>query len=253
MIKILLYSVMAALCLTLSSCKTLHVGLEHAKTSGGFVNSSLTTIGTLYVVDTQDGRFGSMWREEELDMERFPRGTEVSGDRRTELAQSGVSVTFDGPFSDALKADVGARLSRETKIELKQYATERLRSSYSALNSPEARDLRQRLGDQYADNQRYRFVFVYGVTAADTATFTVGNRSDDAENRLYVNVGGQKYEVKFHGDKSSYWEGKKTPVLFEVATFALKTNPKPSGATGYQFFYDASKHLNLTHLFNNRS
>jgi hypothetical protein len=234
---------LAAVVLCGCTTRNLSVGIENARTSGGYINSTLTTIGTLFVVDTQAG---SIWREDEIDVSRFERGTQVSGDRRTERATAGLSVSFDGPVSEAIKAEAGATVARETKVELKDFSTERLRSSYAVLNSSMARGVRQRLGHQYADNDRFRFVFVYGVTAANHATFSVGTGSNDSTNRLYVSIGGEKYEVKFQGERSSEWEGKRTPVLFSADVFRLQR----SGSSSFEFVRDTNSQLTLTSLLN---
>ena len=233
-----------------SSCTPrVTVGIEHAQTSSGYVNSGLRNEGTFVLVDLHGNGAIDL---DELDLSPFARRAILSGELKKDSSFSNMSFAFSGPISAALKAKAEAAISKETFAVLEKFSTSRLRDPVHALNSPELVEWRRRMGDQYASTPelqaRYRFLFVSGSVKADSASFGMGTAREGPGNKLVIEVEGQKFEVAYQGGKYSDWKGSQTPVLINVRVYRL--DKEESGASGYRFSYETEKVVNVTERLN---
>ena len=225
------------------------VGVAHAKTEQGFINTSQTPIGTLYVVDTNltEKKF---WRETEINT-TTDKATPTQGEHIASNIEKGLKVDFDSgdlmsKLSKEAKANIGLKVLNSTKVILKNYKTNRFRSSYTALNSSENMDVRKQISEQYGVSPRYKYVLVSGVWEADEANITVGYKPEN--NKFTISLKNTALvDASVTNNKGISIKGKNVPVLFNVDIFKLE---RSNGATGYRFVRDNSCKANLTDLFN---
>lgn len=240
----------AVLAITLTSCtRTVTVGLDNARFQTGYLNSKLVSPGTLLLVDREaspDKRVTLSLRPK-IDNNSIEPGT--GGDSLVSSATSGLSVSGALP-GDAATAQLSADLAKQTSVTLKQFVSYRFEDPRFVLNDPDFAQQRSELGEQFANNKRYSFIFIAGCTKADKIDISVGT-PEGKENGLKLTVAGKDYKVTYNRSTRTEWEAKSQPVFVQPRLYNLVRSG--SGGTGFRFEEDRSSQVDLTGMLNNAS
>jgi hypothetical protein len=237
--------------LFLTGCKVqeVKVGVENAKFQHGYLNSKLLGQGTLLLWDMEAAA------DRQLTIVPSPRTEDndlvdhAGGAKLASVASSGVSVHGALPL-EQVSVSTKAEIARQTAVVVEDFQSKRFYDSDFVLNEPDFAERRQTLGEQYADNDKIRFIFIAGATVADDAAIEVGTPTE-RPNEFELAIGGKKYRLSYYGTKSIEWQGSQEPVFIQPRVYKIVKDE--AGATGYRFLEDRRIQFDLTQMLTNAS
>jgi hypothetical protein len=208
----------------LTACKsTINMPLDHAKLADGYINSATLDFGHVLVWDTKSNRVESIYR---ITPQMVPtssvdsgpsfqsKDTSVSRDTKIELSAA-PTVT------DAAKVEATAQFINSTDVTLTNYNPREYKDARYTLNSPELRQWRQSLSEEYTGPE-YRFVFISRVTDGDEIHIgrkSAGNFGADAN---IVQAGQYKFKVTYDNELSKTIKAKQAPLTVQPSVFSFR-------------------------------
>lgn len=234
-----------------AGCKVqeLKVGVENAKFQHGYLNSKLLGQGTLLLWDMEAAK------DRQLTIVPSPKTDDndtvdhAGGTKLVSVASSGVSVSGSLPL-EQVSASAKTEIARQTAVVVEEFKSKRFYDSDFVLNEPDFAERRQALGQEYANNDKIRFIFISGATVADDAAIEVGTPTERPDE-FELSIGGKKYRLSYYGTKSVEWQGSQEPVFIQPRVYKIVEDQ--SGATGYRFVEDRRIHFDLTQMLTEAS
>ncbi len=232
------YAVVFIATIFLSACSA-KVITANAPVDRGNINSLGATLGSIYRVNLNNGRF--IKTTDELTAQNyFSKPGKINQQNKGTLEvgfSRGVKIEFSGipeGIEATAKADITDSISFKM-IDFKE--TETVYSGEDILNSKEFVNFRQNQ-KAYA-NDNYRYVFIRKSTTAKTVETYWGSTDEQREkvNGGNVEIKVGTVNVTVNGGFSSAFKcsGVDNQCVIVAEVLKLVPNPNPSGATGYKF------------------
>lgn len=232
-------------CLT-ACTSTINMPLDHAKLADGYINSSTLDFGHVLVWDTVSNRVGSIYRiapnmVPSANVDSGPRyrmkDSSISRDTKIELSAAPV-------VSEAAKGEATAQFINSTDVCLTNYNPREFRDARYVLNSPELREWRQSLSEEYTGPQ-YRFIFISRVT--DGEKIQIGRESSGSAGAAanVVQVGQFKFKVTYNNKTSATIEAEQAPLTVNPSIFSFHIQ-----GDSYRFYRDLNTPFNFQSLKN---
>jgi hypothetical protein len=222
------------------------VAVENAKFQQGYLNSKLLGTGTLLLWDQAAAPEQQLTILPGPDTENNRTVRHAGGRELASMASSGVSVSGSLPGA-TVSAEAEAEITRQTSVVVREFEALRFHDPDFVLNEEDYADYRVQLGDQHADNDLVRFIFIAGATVADDACISIGTPTDNP-NEFKLRIAGKEYRLSYSGVKSVEWSGAREPVFIQPRVYRIARDA--AGATGYRFVEDRQIRFNLTEMLN---
>jgi len=218
--------------LIVSGCASATVDLRNAPVGAGNINSRLAQLGDVYLWDkTTDVTV----RVAQFSGVGFETKHPIKGGIKRETAHDAISIAFTG-VAYGVQGTARAAIASSTVFEMTNYEEAAFSFPGDALNGHEVTAWRSRQGG-YA-NDRYRFIFVHRVFAADSVSLKWNGEKDDGGN-LTVAVPGVDVEVNYKNSNAVECGGVQAVCIITTQVFRLVE--AGNGATGYEFVTDTSE------------
>jgi hypothetical protein len=223
-----------AICWLTNCTSTINMPLDHAKLADGYINSSTLDFGHVLIWNTKSNRVATIYRitpkmVPSADIDSGPRysnrNSSVSRDTKIELSAA-PAVT------ETAKVEATAQFINSTDINLVNYNPREYRDARYVLNSPELRNWRQTLSEEFTGPE-YRFIFISRVI--DGNKIQIGrNSSGSAGAEANVIQAGQfKFKVTYDNKSNATIEAEQAPLTVSPSVFSFRIQ-----GDSYRFYRD---------------
>jgi len=232
----------------LAGCSTRHVSIkvDNAKFQQGYLNSKLIGTGSLLLWDQSAAPEQQLTFLPSPDTENNRTVRHAGGRELASMASSGLSVSGALPGA-AVSAEAAAEITRQTSVVVREFEAVRFHDADFVLNEEDYAEYRARFGEEYAENDLVRFIFIAGATIADDAAISIGTPTGTS-NEFMLRIAGKEYRLSYSGVKSVEWSGAREPVFIQPRVYRIERDA--AGATGYRFVEDRQSRFNLTEMLN---
>jgi len=232
--------------LALSGCQVqeVTVGVENAKFQHGYLNSKLLKQGTLLLWDMEAAADRQLTIAPSPIIADNDTVNHAGGHELASVASSGLSVGGSLPL-EKVSAGVKTEIAKQTAVVVHDFQSKRFYDANFVLNEEDFAGQRQILGEEYAGNEKVRFIFIAGATVADDAAIAIGTPTG-SQNEFELSIGGKKYRLSYYGTKSVDWKGAQEPVFIQPRVYQIVKDE--AGATGYRFVEDRKIVFDLTEM-----
>ncbi|MFD2256348.1 hypothetical protein ACFSSA_06660 [Luteolibacter algae] len=240
----------AAMILT-TSChtKNVSVGVENARFQHGYLNSKLLNQGSLLLWDMEATSGKMLTNVPHPDTSNNDNVSHASGSELMSKASSGVTVSGEIPIQQ-VPVGVSSEINRQTSIVVKNFESRRYYDPRFILNERDFASQRTELGEEFADNDKIRFIFIAGSTVSDDTDISIGTPTGKT-NEHKLTIAGKEYKLTYSGTKEYQWKGSKQPVFVQPRIYKLiKDN---SGDTGFRFVEDRQIEGDITKMLTSAS
>lgn len=236
---------------TCSSCavRKVTVGVDNARFQHGYLNSKLLGSGALLLWDMNASTDRALTLAPGPDVTNNETVRHAGGRELVSMASSGVTLNGAGA-AQGIPVEARAEIARQTAIVVRNFSSVRFRDPAFVLNEEDFAEERKKLGAQYADQARSRFILISGITLADDVNISIGSPGEKG-NTFTLSIAGKEYQLSYRGLRSSAWTGSQEPVFIQPRVYKLVSVPE--GATGYRFEEDRTIQFDLTSMLTDAS
>ena len=196
--------------------------LDHAKLADGYINSSTLDFGHVLVWDTKSNRVESIFR---ITPQMVPTASVDSGPRyhskdASVSRDTKIELSAAPAVTEAAKGEAVAQFINTTEVTLSNYNPREYRDARYTLNSPELRQWRQSLSEEYTGPQ-YRFIFISRVTDGDEIHIghkSAGNLGVEAN---VVQAGQYKFKVTYDNKSAVTIKAEQAPLTIRPSVFSF--------------------------------
>lgn len=213
--------------------------LDHAKLADGYINSSTLDFGHVLVWDTKSNRVESIYR---IKPQMVPTSSVDSGPRYSSKDSSvsrdtKVELSAAPAVTEAAKGEATAQFINSTDVTLTNYNPREYRDARYTLNSPELRQWRQSLSEEYTGEQ-YRFIFISRVTDGDEIRIGHKSSGDVGAEANVVHAGEYKFKVTYDNKNTATIKAEQAPLIIRPSVFRFRIE-----GNSYRFERDLSTPL----------
>lgn len=216
-------AILAACGLVACTNPTINMPLDHAKLADGYINSSTLDFGHVLIWDTKSNRVETVYR---ITPQMVPTASVDSGPRYQSKNSSvsrdtNIELNVAPAVSEAVKGEAITRFINSTDVTLTNYNPREYRDASYTLNSPELREWRKSLSEEYAGPQ-YRFIFISRVTDGDE--IQVGRKASDnmSVDANVVQAGQYKFKVAYDNESTATIKASQAPLTIQPAVFRFR-------------------------------
>lgn len=207
----------------LSACSsTINMPLDHAKLADGYINSSTLDFGHVLVWDTKSNRVESIFR---ITPQMVPTASVDSGPRyhskdATVSGDTKIELSAAPAVTEAAKGEAVAQFINSTEVTLINYNPREYKDARYTLNSPELRQWRQSLSEEYTGPQ-YRFIFISRVTDGDEIHIRHKSSGNLGAEANVVQAGQYKFKVTYDNKSAVTIKTEQAPLTIRPSVFSF--------------------------------